>query len=110
MDHKQSTYTVPHFQEDKGFTSGIFSSRELVMPEHLKNLESPNRRKREAGDKFRAAAYPGAGTKKERRKQSKSSADKPENQCWVWTSCSPRRVLRRSLSTSQLASISSPTR
>jgi len=63
MDHKQSTYTVPHFQEDKGFTSGIFWSRELVMPEHLKNLESPNRRKREAGDKFRAAAYPGAGTK-----------------------------------------------
>merc|ERR1719239_132070 len=46
LDHKQPTYTVPHFQEDKGFTSGIFESRELVMPEHLKSLESPNRRKR----------------------------------------------------------------
>merc|ERR1719239_632169 len=63
LDHKQPTYTVPHFQEDKGFTSGIFESRELVMPEHLKSLESPNRRKRQAGDKFRAQAYPGAGGK-----------------------------------------------
>merc|ERR1719239_598203 len=63
LDHKQPTYTVPHFKEDKGFTSGIFESRELVMPEHLKSLESPNRKKRQAGDKSRAQAYPGAGGK-----------------------------------------------